>query len=118
MIFYETAAAFGAEDKIQGHLLLAVGTGGLEDRRRGRLRGILERVLILSGHLRSGLADFSDELSQGFGILGQFLRPKENKGQDGEDDEFLERDSEHAGTPAQALVMRWPQWGQKFTSPA
>jgi hypothetical protein len=90
MIFVETVAAMGAEGEIWGHFTLAVRAGGFRRRRRGRLRGRLERVLILSGYLRAGLAQLGHELSQGLGILRQFLRPKEDKGQYGEDDEFLE----------------------------
>ena len=94
MIFLEPLAAFGAEGETRGHGLLAVGAGGFRGRRQSRLRGIVKGVLILilAGHLRGGLAHLGHELSQHRGVLRQLFRAKEDKRQDGEDDQRLEVD--------------------------
>ena len=47
-------------------------------------------ILILAGHLRRGLAHLGDELSQHRGVLRQLFRAKEDKRQDGEDEQRLE----------------------------
>jgi hypothetical protein len=109
VVFIEPLAAFGTEGKILGHFLLALRTDGLRGRRELRLRRILERILILLGQLRAGLAHLGDELAQGGRVLRQFLRAKEDKGQNREDDEFLETYAKHSTILDQPFSIRWPQ---------
>ena len=91
-------AAMGAKGKSLLHGAGAMGTGKFlrGDRpARGGRQWWVENLLILLGEIGTGLPELGHPMAYFLRYFREFLRPKENQGQDQNNNQLFERNAEH-----------------------